>query len=97
MHVWELGFSEPCAGDRSQEHTTPINLRLSLHSGPSPLTPPGEATDLFPEAWACPGSLRNSTLGASGRGSTLGSCSSKVSEGGHGSARGGLDGTWFVF
>lgn len=52
-----------------------INLRLSLH----PRTNSGDTRDtLLPEACACPGSLRNSTLGTSGMDRALGSCSSKV-------------------
>lgn len=61
------------AGPGSTPSST--NLRLSSH----PRTDSGETrATLLPEACACPGSLRNSTLGTSGKGRALGSCSSKV-------------------
>lgn len=52
------------------EHIFPVTLRLSLHPRTDPRR--GQRPPLLPEAWACPDSLRNSTLGASGRGRTPG-------------------------
>lgn len=53
-------------GGRPQTTCPPVPLRLSL----CPRTDPrrGQGPPLLPEAWACLGSLRNSTRGDSGRG-----------------------------
>lgn len=44
------------------EHIFPVTLRLSLHPRTDPRR--GQRPPLLPEAWACPDSLRNSTLGS---------------------------------
>lgn len=45
-------------GRQALEHTFPITLRLSLHPRTDPRR--GQGPPFLPEAWACPGSLRNS-------------------------------------
>lgn len=45
-------------GRQALEHTFPITLRLSLHPRTDPRR--GQGRPFLPEAWACPGSLRNS-------------------------------------